>query len=112
MIINYVRIELILGQLLYLRVQFSPVFWKELSKCMAKPTIGAMKKLKKVVRYLKGTPRYVLKYLYQEKPEALSGWADTDFVGCQVTGKPTSGGIVMHGGHVIKSWSTNQAVVA
>ena len=39
---------------------------KELSKCMANPSIGAMKKLKKVARYLKGAPRYVLRYAYQE----------------------------------------------
>ena len=32
---------------------------KELSKCMAKPSIGAMDRLKKVIRYLKGAPRYV-----------------------------------------------------
>ena len=54
----------------------------------------------------------MLKHLCQEKPGALSGWADTDFAGCQVTRKSTSGVIVMHGGHVIESWSTNQAVVA
>ena len=79
---------------------------------MAKPSVGAMKKLKKVVRYLKGAPRYALKYAYEEKPEGLSGWADTDFAGCQVSRKSTSGGIIMQGKHVIKSWSTNQAVVA
>ena len=75
---------------------------KELSKCVAKPSVGAMKKLKQVIRYLKGAPRYVLKYAYQTKPEGLGGWADTDFAGCRVTRKSTSGGIIMHGRHVIK----------
>ena len=39
-------------------------------------------------------------------------WTDTDFGGCQKTRKSTSGGIIRHGKHIIKSWSTNQAVVA
>ena len=85
---------------------------KELSKCMANPSVGAMRKLKRAARYLKGAPRYILKYAYQSKPEGLGAWADTDFAGCQITRKSTSGGIIMHGEHVIKSWSTNQAVIA
>jgi hypothetical protein len=39
-------------------------------------------------------------------------WSDTDFAGCVKSRKSTSGGLIVHGGHVIKSWSTNQAVIA
>ena len=85
---------------------------KELSKAMANPTDEDLIKAKRVVRYLKGRPRFVLKYGYQEKPTGLSVWTDTDFAGCSKTRKSTSGGLIMHGTHVIKSWSTIQAVIA
>ena len=69
-------------------------------------------KLKKAVRYLKGKPRFRILYGYQQRPEAIEVWTDTGSVGCQKSRKSTSGGIVRHGGHIIKSGSTNQAVVA
>ena len=37
---------------------------------------------------------------------------DTDYAGCKKTRKSTSGGVAMIGGHMIKSWSTTQAVIA
>ena len=46
------------------------------------------------------------------RPEGFEVRTDTDFNGCQKTGKSTSGGIVRHASHIMKSWSTNQAVVA
>jgi hypothetical protein len=85
---------------------------KELSKAMANPEEEDMIKAKRVARYLKGRPRFVLRYEYQEKPMGLTVWTDTDFAGCSKTRKSTSGGLVMHGTHVIKSWSTNQVVIA
>ena len=42
----------------------------------------------------------------------LTVWRDADFAGCIKTRRSTSGGLVMRGSHVIKSWSTNQSVVA
>ena len=39
-------------------------------------------------------------------------WVDSDYGGCKTTRKSTSGGVVLLGGHMIKSWSTNQAVIA
>ena len=39
-------------------------------------------------------------------------YTDTDFAGCARTRKSTSGGIIMFGRHVLKSWSTTQYVVA
>ena len=40
-------------------IQFSV---KELSKAMAASTVGDVKKMKKLLRYLLGAPRYVYKY--------------------------------------------------
>ena len=39
-------------------------------------------------------------------------WTDSDFAGCAKTRKSTSGGVLMHGSHLVKSWSITQAVIA
>ena len=49
---------------------------------------------------------------YQEAPDTICVTVDTDHAGCLDTRKSTSGGIVMLGTHCIKTWSTNQQVVA
>ena len=85
---------------------------KELSRCMSDPDEDDMGRLKRVVRYLKDAPRFVNRCNYQEKPEGVGAWADTDFAGCERTRKSTSGGMIMHGTHAIKTWSVNQAVIA
>ena len=61
---------------------------------------------------MKGKPRFRMLFGYQSKQEGIEVWTDTDFGGCQKTRKSTSGGIIRHGKHIIKSWSTNHAVVA
>ena len=45
-------------------------------------------------------------------PEAVDVIVDTDFAGCPTTRKSTNGGIVRHGEHCLKTWSSNQAVIA
>ena len=39
-------------------------------------------------------------------------WADIDYAGCPDTRGSTSGGVVMLGSHMVKGWSTTQAVIA
>ena len=85
---------------------------KELSRGMAKPTENDRGKLKKLIRFLKGCPRYINHYAYQDEVDRIVTWTDTDFAGCKKGRKSTSGGMMMLGTHVIKSWSTNQAVIA
>ena len=48
---------------------------------------------------------------WQTESEALSGYSDSDWAGCNVSGKSTSGGIIMRGSHLIKSWSGTQDAV-
>ena len=85
---------------------------KELSSSMSNPDMSAMIKAKRLIRYLLAVPRFVVKFRYQEKPVGITAWSDTDFAGCVKSRKSTSGGLVTHGGHVIKSWSTMQSVIA
>ena len=48
----------------------------------------------------------------QEAVDKITEWTDTDFAGCIKSRKSTSAGIIQLGKHLIKSWSTNQAVIA
>eukprot|EP00973_Karenia_brevis_P086799 12036707-Karenia_brevis.AAC.1 len=75
---------------------------------MAQPDVGAWKKAKRMARYLKGAPRAIMKYDWQTEGEDLEGYSDSDWAGCRVTGKSTSGGVIMIGDHYIKGWSRTQ----
>ena len=56
-------------------------------------------------------PRW--RYLVIQKAHGeISVWIDSDHAGCNRTRKSTSGGVIMFGKHLIKSWSTNQKVIA
>ena len=85
---------------------------KELSRKMSKPDTGDIEKLKHLARYLLGRERAVIHYDYQSAPSVWTVWVDSDWAGCRVTRKSTSGGLVMWGSHVIRTWSTTQSVIA
>ena len=85
---------------------------KELCRSMSNPTVGDWAALKRLGRYLVDKTRVRIKLPYQESPKKLVVWADTDYAGCRRTRKSTSGGIGMMGNHLIKGWSTTQAVIA
>ena len=75
---------------------------------MAKPVEGDWQKLARLGRYLRGAPRCVMEYRWQQEGEQPLGYSDSDWAGDRKTGKSTSGGIVMLGSHLIKSWSRTQ----
>ena len=85
---------------------------KELAKAMSKPHESDWERLKRMGRYLLGRPRYCLHFHHQNMVYAINGMTDSDWAGDKVSRKSTSGGCVMLGNHVIKSWSTNQSVIA
>ena len=64
-----------------------------------------------MVRYLKGEPRVVYEYNWQNH-EDISVYVDTDWAGCFKTRKSTSGGAIMRGGHLLKRWSSTQQTIA
>ena len=45
---------------------------KELSSYMANPTRNGMNKIKRLIRYLKGVPRFVTTFGYQANPNGLT----------------------------------------
>ena len=85
---------------------------KELCRDSSCPTTQALEKLKRAVRYIRGGPRLVYLFQYQSIPELLTLNVDTDFAGCKVTRRSTSGGVAMRGGHCLRHWSSTQSTVA
>ena len=81
---------------------------KEICRKMSGPVHGDWQKLVRLGRYLKGAPRCVLEYRWQGRCRSPSGYSDSDWAGDKTTGKSTSGGLVMVGGHLVKSWSRTQ----
>jgi hypothetical protein len=77
---------------------------------MSCPTRKDFEPLMRVARYLKGAPRVAYRFAWQ--PElGLQTFVDTDFAGCMVTRRSTSGGCAMRGAHLIKHWSVTQKAV-
>ena len=85
---------------------------KELARSMSCPTQRSWRGLIKLGKYLKTHDRSGYRFCYQEMPDELTVWTDTDYAGCKKTRKSTSGGVVMWGQHLIKSWSSTQSVIA
>ena len=52
-----------------------------------------------------------MKYDYQNASR-LEAYSDTDWAGCLRTRKSTSGGCLLLGSHVLKTWSSTQAAVS
>ena len=67
--------------------------------------------MKRLSRYLGDKPRLVFKYPFQDA-DRIECYSDTDWSGCTKTRKSTSGGILMLGGHVLKTWSSTQPTVS
>lgn len=75
---------------------------------MTKPGHRDWQKLVRLGRYLKGSPRCVLVYGWQEGGKAAMGYSDSDWAGCKITGASTGDGVIMVGSHRIKSWTRTQ----
>ena len=67
--------------------------------------------LKRLARYLIGRTRVVVMFAYQDNHGVVDACTDTVYAGCRITRKSTSGGVLMLGNHMIKSWSSTQANV-
>ena len=85
-----------------------------LGRYMSKPTVLAEMKLKKVARYLVSHPRIVYHFVpgAWNQGEEVVAWSDSDWAGCRVSRRSTSGGLITIHGGVIKSWANRQGSVA
>ena len=84
---------------------------KEICRWMSSPTEGSLAALKRLGRYLVEARRVVYRYEWQSVTH-IDVYTDTDWAGCPKTRRSTSGGGLVVGSHLIKSWSTTQADVA
>ena len=84
---------------------------KELCRGMAKPTRLHWHKLKRLGRYLLENRRTILRYDWQGHEPEITGYSDSDWAGCRVTGKSTSGGALMVGSHFLKGWARTQTTL-
>ena len=78
---------------------------------MASPTELALNALKRLGRYVVGHKRLVYHYPWQIVSR-VDTYSDTDWAGCAKTKKSTSGGRLLLGNHLIKSWSSTQTSVS
>ena len=85
---------------------------KELARTMAKPKRGDVAKAKRIARYLRGRPRVVLNYDWCGPEAEMKGYSDSDWAGCASSRRSTSGGVMMIGSHLIKSYSRQQRTIA
>ena len=79
-----------------------------LGRTMARPTTRSWSKFKKAARYLK----YEYHDVTMDEVKVLVDYSDSDWAGCKRSRRSMSGGIIVVGGAVIKSWSNRQATVA
>ncbi len=84
---------------------------KEVCRWMSAPTEKSLVAIKRLGRFLEGHKRLVYHYPWQSASK-IEVYSDTDWAGCQRTRKSTSGGCLMLGSHLIKSWSSTQQAVA
>jgi len=86
---------------------------KEICREMAKPTERGMQKMKRLARYLLQFPRLVLEFNPSlEDGGVIDVYSDSDWAGRLRTRKSTSGGVMMLGNGVMKTWSNTQSTIA
>ena len=83
---------------------------KELCRRMKEPVKGDLRTLRRIAQYLANTPRLVYEFAWQDGAD-LQVFTDTDFAGCRVSRRSTSGGCALRGTHLVKHWSVTQKVV-
>ena len=75
---------------------------------MSRPRNKDWEALKRICRYLIVCPRKVHFYRWQDEPNSLTVYSDSDWVRCRESPKSTSGACFFHGYHVIKAYSKTQ----
>jgi hypothetical protein len=69
---------------------------KEICRWMAAPTEASVVALKRLGRYLQGSPCIIFRYPWQSA-EKVDAYSDTDWAGCPKTRKSTNGGVLYVG---------------
>ena len=84
---------------------------KRLAQGMSRPRLAHWEMLKRMARYLVFRPNVALVYRQQRMPDHVRVCVDSDYAGCKVGRKSTTGMVQFLGGHVIKATSNLQTVI-
>ena len=84
---------------------------RKLEKAVQAPTTRDMKRLKRVIRYLRGTRNVVLTLRPTGRGLRPEGWSDSDWAG-DVSRRSTSGGVLMLNGAPVLTFSRQQPTYA
>ena len=84
----------------------------ELAKTMARPRLGDEVRLRRVARYLATYPDFVQEYPMQDPTEEFLLQTDADWAACQTTKRPSMGGAIHLGGHLLGAWTRVQPRIA
>ena len=85
---------------------------KALSQTMANPRVGDEAGVKRLGRYFRKYPSAVLKFGWQADPSGVTAYSDSDWGGCEKTRRSTTGGVLLHGKHLLGFWSRTQQTVS
>ena len=86
---------------------------KELCREFGQPNGQSLVKLERLGRHYAGKPRLVFRLDFANEPaQHVEVYRDTDFAGCSVTRRSTSGGCALVGGALVKHWSKTQSTIA
>ena len=79
---------------------------------MARPRVSDVQTLTSALRYLKGQPMLGITFPWQPVPVELVVLTDSDWAGCKVTRRSTTGIVVILGGHLLHFSSKLQKSIA
>ena len=82
------------------------------SKAAANQTADDWLKLKRVGRYMKGSPHIGIMFAWQKAPTKLTVQSGSDWARERKTRKSVSSGNIRFGHHLLRSWSKDQSVIA
>ena len=85
---------------------------KEVCRQMSRPTLRSWEMLKRIGRYLKGKPRLIWRYDWQAEITVIDITSDANWAGCRKGRNSTSGGTIMVGNHLIRTYSKTQSTIA
>ena len=85
---------------------------QELARHMSKPFDAHWNELKRLARFLITAPKIKNLYPWGCREDEIAGYSDSNWAGDKRSRKSTSGGAILWGRGLVKSWSKGQSVIA
>ncbi|CAK0906615.1 unnamed protein product, partial [Prorocentrum cordatum] len=85
---------------------------KQCSRRMQAPTSADMMMVKRLGRYLVKHPCLVARFNKQKMPDRITATCDSDYAGCLITRKSTSGTVLAFGEHTLSATGSLQSTVS